>query len=322
MEERTSLANKILTAEDRIRCDTACKRILAEKSILAMILQHSVPAFAAVPISEIAAKYIEGKPVVSTEPVDPDSPAVTGTTTEDSALNEGSVYYDIKFNALQPDTKETLPVIINVEAQQRYDPGYPLLKRGLYYTSRMISAQKGTVFTNSHYEKLQGVCSIWICMNAPAHLQNTISEFHTTEHPLYGEGGHNPGDYDLSRIVMICLGSADSRPDNTLLQMLNTLFISENSPQEKCRILEKDFQIPMTVTIESEVSTMCNFSEGFFERGIQKGLLEGEARGEARGKLHALYDLTRSGIITLSTAAQQAGQTEEEFRAGLDAYKA
>ena len=325
MEERTSLANKILTAEERIRCDTACKKILAEKSILALILQQSIPAYAGIPAVVIAEKYIEGTPVISSEPVHPDTPAITGTNTEDSALNEGTVFYDIKFNALLPDMKELFPVIINVEAQQKYNPSYPILKRGVYYTSRMISAQKGTIFTNSQYDKIRNVYSIWVCMNAPSDLQNTITEFHTGEYPLFGTGGHNPKDYDLTSIVMICLGADDSysdgtpnnTPDNPLLRMLNMLFSSNVNPSEKCRILEENYNVPMTTTIESEVSTMCNFSEGFFERGLEKGMLEGERRGH----LISLYDLTLSGIITLSIAAQQAGQTEEEFAAGLDAYR-
>ena len=321
MEERTSLASKILTAEDRIRCDTACKKILAEKTILALILQQSIPAYAGIPAAVIAERYIEGSPLISAEPVHPDAPVITGANTEDSALNEGTVFYDIKFNALLPDMKELFPVIINVEAQQKYNPGYPILKRGVYYTSRMISAQKGSVFTHSHYEKIRNVYSIWVCMNAPSDLQNTINEFHTTEHTLFGAGGHNPKDYNLTSIIMICLGTDENYPystpdnsnDNALLQMLNMLFRSNVNPAEKCRILEENYHIPMTAAIESEVSTMCNFSEGFFERGLEKG--------ERRGQLKSLYDLTLSGIITLSIAAQQACQTEEEFTAGLEAYK-
>ena len=177
----------------------------------------------------------------------------------------------------------------------------------------------------SYYEKIRNVYSIWVCMNAPSDLQNTINEFHTTEHTLFGTGGHNPEDYDLTSIVMICLGAADSYSDgtpdnpndNSLLQMLNLLFSSNVNPTEKCRILEENYHIPMTETIESEVSTMCNFSEGFFERGLEKGMLE----GERQGRLKSLYDLTLSGIITLSVAAQQAGQTEEEFSAGLNTYR-
>ncbi len=52
-------------------------------------------------------------------------------------------------------------LIINIEAQNDFYPGYPLIKRGIYYCSRMISAQYGTEFKNSHYENIKKVYSIW-----------------------------------------------------------------------------------------------------------------------------------------------------------------
>ena len=64
-------------------------------------------------------------------------------------------------------------LIINVEAQKRLNPKkktgdtYPLLKRAVYYASRLISSQKGTEFTNSDYDKIKKVYTIWICMESP-----------------------------------------------------------------------------------------------------------------------------------------------------------
>ena len=39
------------------------------------------------------------------------------------------------------------------------------------------------------------------------------------------------------------------------------------------KILQEDFAIEMTKTLESEVSTMCNLSKGVEEKGIEKGIL-------------------------------------------------
>ena len=48
-----------------------------------------------------------------------------------------------------------------------------------------------------------------------------------------------------------------------------------------------------------------------------EGMAEGEARGRAegiaKGFLQALSNLVKSGLISLSDAAQQAKMTEEEF---------
>ncbi len=40
------------------------------------------------------------------------------------------------------------------------------------------------------------------------------------------------------------------------------------------KILQEEFQIRMTKTLEKEVSLMCNLSKGVEENGIQKGIKE------------------------------------------------
>ena len=47
----------------------------------------------------------------------------------------------------------------------------------------------------------------------------------------------------------------------------------EREVAEKKKILEEGFEIEMTKTLESEVSTMCNLSKGVEEKGIEKGIL-------------------------------------------------
>lgn len=91
--------------------------------------------------------------------------SITGV--EDVTVTEGTIIFDIRFFAIVPKGGEHINLIINVEAQNNFYPGYPLIKRRLHYCSRMISSQYGPVFTKSHYEKVKKVYSIWICMNLP-----------------------------------------------------------------------------------------------------------------------------------------------------------
>ena len=63
--------------------------------------------------------------------------------------------YDIRFYAQAPRDGALMEIIVNVEAQNKYNPGYPLIKRGVYYVSRMISAQNGVDFKNGEYGKLK-----------------------------------------------------------------------------------------------------------------------------------------------------------------------
>lgn len=56
-----------------------------------------------------------------------------------------------------------------------------IVKRNLYYCCRLVSSQYGTEFTNSHYEKIKKVYSIFICMNPPNYRKNTINQYSRQE---------------------------------------------------------------------------------------------------------------------------------------------
>ena len=52
--------------------------------------------------------------------------SIEGKNTEDSSIKEGKVFYDIKFSAVVPDSKEPVQLFINVEAQKDDNTPYPL----------------------------------------------------------------------------------------------------------------------------------------------------------------------------------------------------
>ena len=84
-------------------------------------------------------------------------------------------------------------------------PGYPIIKRGIYYCSRMISAQHGTEFSDSHYEKIKKVYSIWICTNPPEYRRNTINGYSIAETQMVGNVSEEVSNYDLMTAILICL---------------------------------------------------------------------------------------------------------------------
>ena len=218
---------------------------------------------------------IEGQPQVSAVPVLPDESGtiISGLDSEDKSLREGNVTYDIRFRAIVPDTEEEIGLIVNVEAQNDYYPGYPLIKRGIYYCCRMISSQYGREFTSSHYEQIKKVYSIWICMNPPKSRENTITRYRLVEEHLVGEAVEPVRNYDLLSIIMLCLGGPDGKNYDGVLRMLDVLLGSETSVAEKRKILENEYHIQMTQKLESEVSGMCNLSKGVLEKGMAKRAL-------------------------------------------------
>ena len=210
---------------------------------------------------------------------------VQGMGNEDISQNEGTVYYDVRFNAIAPSTEEheNIRLIINAEAQNRFKLKYPLTKRAVYYGSRLISAQHGTVFTKSDYQKLRKVYSIWICVNPAKRFRNTITRYSLKPEAIIGNAVEAPENYDLINIVMVCLGKMEEWNDNNLIKFLGVLFQNELSAREKKDILERDFDIPMTETFESEVDDMCNLSQGVAEEAMQKGLERGRQEGIEQG---------------------------------------
>ncbi|WP_051197826.1 hypothetical protein [Butyrivibrio sp. MB2005] len=200
MIEQTDISGTIDITNKEAQYDECVKRLLSNRLVLAWIMKECVPEFAQFSISQIANKCIEGEPQVSKIAVDQDQldkdelqyleelpdGRIEGQNTEDNSIKEGKVYYDIKFSAVVPDSKEPVHLILNVEAQKDDDPPYPLIKRALYYVSRMISAQKNTVFIKSHYEKIRKVYSIWIQMNVDDEYKNTITRYRTVEENVIG----------------------------------------------------------------------------------------------------------------------------------------
>ncbi len=273
--------------------DESCKNILANKIILAWIMKSCMKEYKDCSIRDIADHYIEGIPEISQREVHRDeAPAsdlgkIRGENTEDKAVNEGIVRYDIMFRAILPQGQERVELIINIEAQKDFYPGYPLIKRGIYYGCRMISSQYGTIFTNSHYEKIQKVYSIWICFNPPEKRKNSINIYSVKEKNVVGKVKEKEADYDLLTAVMICLDSGkeekegnhqEGTEESEILRLLEVLFSTEKELKEKEKILENEYGITMTYEEKEEVEKMCNLSEYVWEKGLTYGELQNLVR--------------------------------------------
>ena len=305
MEINTTIAEDIHITGDDARLDASCKRLLSEKRILAWIMKSCLEEYRDCDVKDIAEKYIEGQPEVGVVPVAPDetnAARIRGIHNEDTSLTEGTVTYDIRFLALAPVSGELIQMIVNVEAQHRFKPGYPLIKRAIYYCSRMISAQYGAEFTHAQYQKIKKVATIWVCMAPPEERRNSITRYRLVEENLIGEVKERVRDYDLLSVVMLCLGGADGENYDGVLKLLDVLLSSEAGEEEKKRVLENDFNIPMTQTLESEVRAMCNLSQGVMEKGIEQGIKQGVEQGKAEGFLAAIQNL----MASMGWSAEQA----------------
>ena len=315
----THLAHAITQVGGDARYDWAVKKLLAERWVLAVILQGCVQEYQHCTVQEIAEKYIEGEPEIGSVGVHKDDtngrsefhPVITGTPTEDSSQTEGTVTFDIRFQAIVPATGEcdVIRLLINLEAQNEFYPGYPIIKRGIYYGCRMISAQQGPIFTNADYDKIQKVYSIWICTNPPKKFRNTITRYAIQPEALVGEAIEDKMHYDLMSVVLLCLGPSGEKDYVGVLRFLEVLLSADRQAEEKKQILEDEFHIMMTEQLESEVREMCNLSVGVMEQGIERGIAQGMEQGIERGEAR---------FAELTKKLMEQNRTEDIIRATSD----
>ena len=268
MEVENDLARALDTVSDENmeKLDASCKKMLSFKSILAWILKTCVKEFKDVSLKDIEEKYIVGTPEISQTPIhrdevlrenevsaDTDTERIEGTRNEDSTLKEGTAVF--------------------IESQARYYAGYPIIKRAVYYSGRLLSAQYGTVFTNSHYEKVKPIVSLWVILNPPDYRKNTLNLYSLHETQMVGDFEEKEEDYDLITVGMICLGDTEDENCKGLIKMLSILLSSEMEVEDKKRRLSDEFEIAMTKEMESEALNMCDYSKMVEDRGIIKGVL-------------------------------------------------
>ena len=311
MQEKKSPAEKLLGFNNP-QYDQAAKNILSEKPVAAYLLKGVVPEFKDASLKDIADKYIEGEIQVSSVPVNPGKTntmarprKIQGLRNEIGALGEGWNTFDVIFHALTPEAGERIRLIVNFEAQKTFSEAalkYILMKRAVFYGSRLISAQKETEFSGSDYNGVKKVYTIWICMESPAD-RSIINYYRMTEHHLVGKYKEPQENYDLLNIVMVYLAPGPVR--NRMLSMLQVIFQeTTKSAEEKSKILKEKFDIDVTAEMEKELRTMCNLSEGIYERGMAQGIMQ-----EKENVINNLWNAgTELSIIKIAS-----GWTEEQI---------
>lgn len=303
--------------------DAELKAFLAEKQILAIILQECVVEFNGCTLKDIAEKYIIDTPQVSDVGVDKDTTnqnanafsslgkeKIRELSNEDSSITEGLVRYDIRFLAKAPDGDGYVELIINVEAQRNYNPGYPIVSRGIYYASRMISAQKDVEFAGEHYDQIKKVYSIWICYRVPEYMKNTIACYEVKERFLRETPktkGAERKSYDLLSVIIIGLGDPEKSGNSPTLKLLSTVLNSSGEKDEKKEILKKEFGISMTSETEERIENMCDFGIGIYEEAYEEAYEKAYEKASVETREKTLHEIA----IKLYEAGNQAKEIAE-----------
>lgn len=283
MERMTSLGMGILAMRERY--DATCKRVLSEKQVLARIMHDYLDEFRSVDPKTIADKYIEGDPRIGTEPVGRDAFAarVKNGGQNDETIAEGTNYFDIRFEAVVPDTADLIRIEVDVEAENRFNRSYPITRRAVYYCGRLLSQQGAGEVVGSHYERVRKVYSIWICQHAPERYRGTVTRFKLEQECLRGHALYDRDGYDLVEVIIMCPEAHLSEKGGDALEMLQILFDTKVTPADKMRLLHDEYGMMMANEFEEDVVNMCNLSESIFEQGIEQGFEQGIEQGIEQG---------------------------------------
>ena len=217
--------------------------------------------------------------MISTIPVEPGltnektGDRVVGFNSENVEINEGMVRFDIVFYVRMKDGLSQ--IIVNIEAQKDEPTEYHILNRAIFYVCRLVSSQKERDFSNTNYDDIKSVHSIWICMNMP---ENSMDYFHLTNDKVLGSYQWG-GKQDMLNIVLIGLSRDLPEQDEKyeLHRLLCALLSQKLTQSEKLNIIEKEYDIPLEDNIRKDVSVMCNLSQGIVD----------ETRAETRAETKA-----------------------------------
>ena len=272
---QTSLANHIDASTDKAKLDEVAKKLVKHKIILAEILKECVVEFKDYDVAFIENNCIVGDVKMNQVALDQDmldaDSSIVGSNTEDASEKEKTIHFDLVFDARVPKTGEIIRLIINVEIQVDMNPGYPVITRAIYYLARLISRQKGTVFLNSDYGKIQKVYSIWICPDPSKKNSNSLAEYGFTQKKVIGNVNEPVVNYDKMEAILIYLNDDGMESRSDIIRLLSTLLSTTQPVEKRKEILENEFHIPMTKEIEEGMQEMCNLGSAIEYYGAQAG---------------------------------------------------
>ncbi len=170
-----------------------------------------------------------GKPEISTKAVDQDRKdrTVELMNSEDKSIREGTIWYDLRFKVKIPKMNEVVELLLNIEIQLTAKLNYKIVTRGIYYCSRMISAQKNTEFKGDEYQNIKKVVSIWLCPHNPMIEEknpNTITKYEFNETQVCGKYSVPKDAYDKMEVIIVTLSGDTEDSEKEILRMMNIIF--------------------------------------------------------------------------------------------------
>lgn len=225
MQKKTALHTALEDAGLLVQYDKRVKHILSYRPILAWILKEAVEEVEEFSIQEIM-DFIEPNIQVGSVPLELMDSRILGNNLESVEKNGEYVTFDLRFSVCVPDPLKgrKVKILINIEAQKKFYEKYSLVTRGIFYGTRMVSTQQGVEFTDSNYNDVKKVYSIWICLSAPLKVGNATTRYNFLQEKLRGNMQAEKQEYDKVTVVMICMNEKEKVQPGSVHYLLNVLF--------------------------------------------------------------------------------------------------
>ena len=151
-------------------------------------------------------------------------------------------------------------------------------------------------------------------MDCPEDKKDSIVSYSLKPEILYQGNNRLNIDYtyDYVGVVVVHLTGNPECSQNQLIGMLDTL-LSEMDAKAKKQKLQEEFQLPMTVEIDQEVSDMCNLSLRLWEKAATEGRMQGVREGRLEGRLDSLRNMILDGLTTIDKLRATGRYTSEEL---------
>ena len=177
-----------------------------------------------------------------------------------------------------------------------------LLKKSLYLFNKYLSKQQNILLS-----------------------ENTITAYEIQKRDIVGNFPEERTRYDLLSIITICLSSevAGEKENLKLHRLLGTLLSSKMKAEEKKKILEEEYHIPMREELERSVISMCNLADGIEQKGIEQGIERGIEQGIEQGikaLIETCKELGLSRNETVLKIVEKFGITKENSEKYVERY--
>ena len=183
----------------------------------------------------------------------------SASSVEATSMSEGAVHFDLLIELTFPmPNGDHIAVVVNVEIQNDGDNVCRIIKRGIYYCSRLISRQKNRTFKAPKYENIRKVYSIWLLAAADDLLANAIRRFSLKEQIITAPQSKMPSlptaYYDMMEVVIAGI-NGDYMPlgKPNVLELLWLLSSVEIDDVKARQYLQEVFKMEVTETMDTEI---------------------------------------------------------------------